>query len=104
VIIPIQNVADLQLKPEIVASVKAGKFHIYPVSTIDDGIELLTGISAGEELHGGGFTKGSVFDRVDKALDKLAKQYKEKPDGDNDKNDVKKKNTPPPPPKKRKSK
>jgi len=53
-----------------------GKFHIYPIKTIDEGIEILTGVPAGKELPRGGFTKNSVFDRVDKALDKMAKQIK----------------------------
>jgi ATP-dependent Lon protease len=105
VIIPFQNVPDLQLRPEIVDAVQNGKFHIYPVSTIDEGIEILTGFPAGEELSKGGFTKDSVFDRVDKALDKMARQYKEAGEGENEKNgknSAKKKKTPPPP-KKRKS-
>ncbi len=86
VLIPIQNVDDLQLKPEVIEAVTAGKFNIYPIKTIDEGIEMLTGIPAGKELPGGGFTKGSVFDRVNKALDKMAEQIKasskdDKPNG-----------------------
>ncbi len=61
VIIPIQNVEELQLKKEVVEAVEKGKFHIYPVSTIDEGIEILTGKPAGKELPKGGFTKGSVY-------------------------------------------
>ena len=76
VLIPIQNVSDLQLKPEVVEAVAAGKFNIYPIKTIDEGIEMLTGIPAGKELPGGGFTKKSIFDRVEKALDKMAQQIK----------------------------
>ncbi len=76
VLIPIQNIDDLQLKPEIIKAVAEGKFHIYPIKTIDEGIEILTGIPAGKKLPSGGFTKNSVFDRVDKALDKMAKQIK----------------------------
>lgn len=82
VLIPIQNVDDLQLKPEVITAVKAGKFHIFPVKTIDEGIEILTGIPAGKELSTGGFTKNSVFDRVDKALDKMAKYMKASPKED----------------------
>ncbi len=104
VIIPVQNVDDLHLKSEVVQAVEKGKFHIYPVTTIDEGIEILTGKPAGKELPKAGFTKGSVFDLVDKALDKMAKEFKE---GDerghnNEKKDAKKKA--PEPPKKRKSK
>ena len=46
VMIPIQNVRNLHLSDEIVESVKQGKFHIYAVSTIDEGIEILTGVPA----------------------------------------------------------
>jgi len=76
VMIPIQNVADLHLNPEVIEAVTAGKFAIYPIKTIDEGIEMLTGIPAGKELPGGGFTKDSIFDRVDKALDKMARLIK----------------------------
>ena len=77
VIIPIQNVPELQLKNEVIEAVKAGKFHIYPVTTIEEGIEILTGKSAGKELSDGGFTKGSVYDLVDQELDRLAREYRE---------------------------
>jgi len=87
VMIPVQNVADLQLKPEVVEAVKAKKFHIYPVRTIDEGIEILTGKPAGKELKRGGFTKDSIYDLVDKELDRLAKQYKSSQDDDKKKDD-----------------
>lgn len=77
VLIPIQNVPDLLLKDEVIEAVKAGKFHIYPISTIEQGIEILTGKTAGRELARGGFTSGSVYDLVDKELDRLAQQYRE---------------------------
>ncbi|MCP4705979.1 MAG: ATP-dependent protease, partial [candidate division Zixibacteria bacterium] len=76
VLIPIQNVDDLQLKPEVVKAVADGKFHIYPIKKIDEGIEILTGIPAGKELAKGRFTKNSIFDRVEKALDKMSQQIK----------------------------
>jgi ATP-dependent Lon protease len=76
VIIPIQNVPELQVKDEVIDAVKAGKFNIYPVSTIEEGIERLTGKPAGKELRKGGFTKGSIYDLADKELDRLAKQFK----------------------------
>ncbi|RKX29802.1 MAG: ATP-dependent protease [Candidatus Zixiibacteriota bacterium] len=87
VIIPIQNVSDLQLKPEVVEAVKAGKFHIYPVTTIEQGIEILTGKPAGKELKKGGFTKGSIFDLVDKELDRLARQFKSSQEDEKKKDD-----------------
>jgi len=76
VIMPVQNVDELQLKDEVVAAVKSGKFNIYPVSKIEEGIEILTGKPAGRELKNGGFSKGSIFDLADKELERLAKQLK----------------------------
>ena len=49
VIIPIQNVNNLSLSDEIIEDVKNGKFHIYAISTIDEGIEILTGVPAGKK-------------------------------------------------------
>ncbi len=59
-IIPSSNVKDLVLKDEVVAAVKAGKFHIYAIDSIDDGIELLMGRKAGKALASGGYSKDSV--------------------------------------------
>ncbi len=84
VMIPIQNIPELQLREDVVETVSKGKFHIYPVSTIDEGIEILTGKPAGKELPKGGFTPNSIFALVDKALDKMAKQYKASAEGEND--------------------
>lgn len=63
VIIPRANVEDLMLKQEIVDAVAKGRFHIYAVKNIDEGIELLTGIKAGRELKTG-FEKNSINYRV----------------------------------------
>jgi predicted ATP-dependent protease len=72
VIIPHQNVNDLLLRPDVMDAVKSGKFHIYPVKKIEDGIEILTGITAGRRLAAGGFTPGSVFAAVDRKLHDMA--------------------------------
>jgi ATP-dependent Lon protease len=82
VVIPIQNVPELSLKQEVIDSVTKRRFHIYPISIIDEGITILTGKPAGKDLPKGGFTKGSIFDLVDKALDNMAKKIKESGDGD----------------------
>lgn len=84
VMIPVQNIPELQLRQDVVDSVSKGKFHIYPVTTIDEGIEILTGRPAGKELPKGGFTPKSIFALVYKALDKMAKQYKASANGEND--------------------
>ncbi len=76
VIMPKQNVEELQLRSDVVEAVGKGKFHIYPVGTVEEGIEILTGKPAGKELKSGGFTKGSIFDLADKELDRLGRQFK----------------------------
>jgi ATP-dependent Lon protease len=77
VMIPHLNVGDLMLRKEVVKAVKEGKFHIYPVKAIDQGIEILTGKEAGERLDGGGFREGTVNDLVDKKLRELGMKIKE---------------------------
>ncbi|MCS7116342.1 MAG: AAA family ATPase [Nitrososphaerales archaeon] len=72
VIIPESNVQNLMLKDEVIEAVRAGKFHIYAVKTIDEGIELLTGVKAGERMANGEFEPGTVNYRVDKRLREMA--------------------------------
>ena len=60
VIIPIQNVRNLNLSDKIIDSVKKGKFHIYAISTIDEGIEILTGVPAGVKNKNGKFPLGTI--------------------------------------------
>jgi lon-related putative ATP-dependent protease len=76
VMIPHQNIGDLMLRKDIVAAVAAGKFHIYPVRTIDQGIEILTGVPAGEKKPDGAYPEGTVNFRVNKKLMDLAKSMK----------------------------
>ncbi len=68
VCIPESNVSNLMLKEEVVQAIKNGKFHIYPVKTIDEGIAVLTGKPAGKTLKDGSFETGSFNDRVQKRL------------------------------------
>ena len=77
VMIPESNVQNLMLKEEIVDVVKQEKFHIYPVKTIDEGIELLTGIKAGERQQDGTFENGTVNYKVDKHLKDMAEKLRE---------------------------
>jgi lon-related putative ATP-dependent protease len=79
VMIPESNVQNLMLKEEIVEAVKAGKFHIYPVKTIDEGIEILIGIKAGERRKDGTFENGTVNYSVDKRLRDMAEKLREFP-------------------------
>ena len=71
VIIPQANVDDLLLRPDVMEAVKNGKLHIWPIRTIEEGIEILTGVPAGRRLKSG-YTKDSVFDRVDRKLRQMA--------------------------------
>lgn len=73
VMIPASNVIHLMLKDEVVQAVKAGKFHIYPVATINEGIEILTGIEAGIKPEGGDYPDGSVNQRVNARLEEWAR-------------------------------
>ena len=75
--IPASNVENLMLKEEIVEAAKAGKFRIYPVKTIDEGIEVLTGVRAGERRPDGTFEEGTVNYLVDKRLREMAETFRE---------------------------
>ena len=77
VVIPESNVKNLMLKEEVVEAIKEGKFHIYPVKTIDEGIEVLTGVPAGELGDEGTYPEGTVNYLAQSRLDELAKISKE---------------------------
>ncbi len=74
VIIPKQNVDDLMLRHDIVAAVEEEKFHIYAISTIDEGIALLTGKAAGAPSRAGKFPPASVHAAVEKTLTEYSRQ------------------------------
>ena len=76
VIIPHQNAQNLMLKQEVVDSVSEGKFHIYSIKTINEGIEILTGIKAGKKQKDGTFPKDTLNYLVDQELQRLAKSWK----------------------------
>ena len=73
VMIPIQNVDNLQLSDEIVEAVKNKQFHIYSISSIEEGIEVLTGVPAGKKDSEGHFPAGTVNYLVYEKLKKYAK-------------------------------
>ena len=68
VLVPRLNVPDLMLRPDVIQAVAEGKFHIYAVQTIEEGIEILTGVPAGVRGPDGHWTEGSVCARVDERL------------------------------------
>ena len=73
VLIPHQNVKNLMLRDEVIAAVREGKFHIYAIHTVDEGISILTGVEAGErDPDTGEFPPGTVHGL---AAAKLARMY-----------------------------
>ncbi|MBN2208901.1 MAG: AAA family ATPase [Candidatus Coatesbacteria bacterium] len=77
VLIPRLNVPSLMLRKDVVDAVAKGEFHIYPVDTIDQGLEVLTGKSAGKPDTEGYFPEGSINYLADQKLSRLAKALKE---------------------------
>jgi ATP-dependent Lon protease len=76
VLIPHQNVQNLMLRADVVTAVREGKFHVYPVRTIDEGIEILTGVEAGLPQEDGTYEEGTVHGLVDRELQRLASGWK----------------------------
>jgi lon-related putative ATP-dependent protease len=74
VVIPASNVRHLMLRSDVVDAVRAGTFRIYAVETIDEGIEILTGLTAGERDTSGKFPEGSVNQQVEARLVELAER------------------------------
>ncbi|WP_303969188.1 ATP-binding protein [Sporosarcina ureae] len=68
VLIPHQNVKNLMLNDEIIESVREGQFHIYKVRTIEEGIEILTGIAAGQPNELGEYDEDTVYGKVAEKL------------------------------------
>lgn len=77
VMIPKANLRNLMLKEEIVDAVRVGQFHIWAVSTIDEGIEVLTGRKAGARTPEGPYEVGTVNYMVEKKLREFAEKLKE---------------------------
>jgi ATP-dependent Lon protease len=75
VMIPKANVSDLMLRLEVVQAVKDGKFHIYSVDSIEQGIEILTGLPAGKQKKDGSYPEGTLFHLVEEKLDSYAEAY-----------------------------
>lgn len=78
VLIPASNVHNLMLHRDVVDAVQEGKFHIYAIETIDQGIELLTGVPAGEQQADGSYLDGTVHQAVAQRLQKLAESIEDK--------------------------
>lgn len=75
VIIPRTNVKDLMLREDILTAVDEGKFSIYAVDHVDDGIEILTGMKAGKADKNDKYPKGTINHAVQKSLEEYYKRY-----------------------------
>ncbi len=80
--IPQANLHNLMLRSDVVDAVKAGKFHIYAVSSIDEGIEVLTGVAAGARQGDGSYPDGTINHRVQKKLLRFTELQKKLTAGD----------------------
>ena len=77
VLIPVANIDNLMLRQDVVEAARAGQFHIYPVRTVDEGIELLTGVPAGESDEAGDYPPDSINGRVVARLVQLAEKQRD---------------------------
>ena len=78
ILMPYQNIKNLNLNDEVIKAVKDGKFHIYAIKTIDEGIEALTGVPAGKKNKNGEYTVGTVNYLVNEKLKKYAEYVDKK--------------------------
>jgi predicted ATP-dependent protease len=76
VIVPQINVKNLMLRKDVVQAVREGKFRIYAVTTVNEALEILTGMPAGERKEDGSYPEGTVNFLVDKRLREMSKKLK----------------------------
>jgi predicted ATP-dependent protease len=79
-LIPLQNVPELMLRKDVVEAVRHGRFHVYAFRTVDEGLELMTGLKAGRRRRYR-FEANTLHRRIDDALYELAEGIKEFVDG-----------------------
>jgi predicted ATP-dependent protease len=77
VMIPYQNLKNLMLREDVVEAVRQGQFHIYSAKTIDEGIETLTGVPAGDRQKDGTYPEDTINYLVDKKLKEMAERLKD---------------------------
>jgi predicted ATP-dependent protease len=77
VIIPRVNLDDLMLPDKVIEAVAQGKFHLYAIAHVDEGLELLTGGPAGEKDAEGKYPEGTLHYKVDQRLRELNKEKKD---------------------------
>jgi lon-related putative ATP-dependent protease len=81
VVIPRSNIGDLALAREVIEAAKEGRFSVWAIETVDEGIEIVTGVSAGKKNDEGNYPEGTINYLVDKRLEELAKGLKEFEEG-----------------------
>ncbi|MCK9261634.1 MAG: ATP-dependent protease, partial [Azoarcus sp.] len=84
VVIPAVSVRHLMLREDVVEAAREGRFHIYPVSTVDEAMEVLTGVPAGEADAKGVMPRGSLNQRVASVLADMTAARHAYADGDAD--------------------
>jgi predicted ATP-dependent protease len=77
VMLPTSNVQHLVLRDDVAEAIAQGRFHLYAVSDVSQGIELLTGVNAGTRDDSGHFPAASVFARVERRLIEIAERLRE---------------------------
>lgn len=86
IVMPRKNVSNLMVRREVVDAVKAGKFTIYPIDRVEEGLEIFTGMPAGVMQEDGTFPEGTVYRLVVKRLDEIAVALKDRKDDPKDNN------------------
>jgi len=76
VLMPARNIKHLMLRDEVINAVREGKFHIWAVNTVDEGIQVLTGIEAGAKRADGTFPEGTINYLVDRRLREMANKLR----------------------------
>jgi predicted ATP-dependent protease len=99
VILPARNIKNLMLREDVVQSVADGKFHVYQVSSVDEALELLTGVPSGERAEDGSYPEGAVHNLIDKKLTEMAETMRHAGDRHETTQIVPAKPETPPPPK-----
>ncbi|MFW6068181.1 MAG: S16 family serine protease, partial [Chloroflexota bacterium] len=76
VLIPQSNVKNLMLRQDVREAVEAGQFNVYPITHVDEGIEILTGVAAGERQDDGTYPEGTINHKVIQRLDEMAERLR----------------------------
>jgi predicted ATP-dependent protease len=72
VMIPHKNILNLMLNQEVVDAVAEGKFHIWPVTTVEEGLSILMGMDAGKLQEDGNYPEGTIYRKVDDRLKEIS--------------------------------